>query len=63
MKIDQFDRYTHSGREAAAALKIHPSTLCHLAKNPDFPQPLRISRRIVRYDLQAIKRYLLEQGA
>ncbi len=59
----EFDCYTHTGREAAAALKIHPSTLCRLAKNPDFPQPLRISKFIVRYDLEAIKRHLIGKVA
>lgn len=55
----EFDRYTHTGREAAAALKIDPATLCRWAQTrPGFPQPLRLSRKVIRYDLTAIKRFL-----
>jgi len=60
MKID-----THKDRPAdvCAAIGITPPTLVRWAKNPAFPQPLRITRRVVRYDLDAIKRFLSGETA
>ena len=60
MKIE-----THNAKpsEVCAALRITPPTLVRWAKNPDFPQPLRITRRVVRYDLEAIKRHLSGEAA
>jgi|LNAP01.1.fsa_nt_gb predicted DNA-binding transcriptional regulator AlpA len=60
MKID-----THrcSAKETAEVLGINGGTLSRWAKNPEFPQPLRLSKRTVRYDLEAVKRYLSELAA
>lgn len=60
MKIDT---HRSSGKDTAAAIGITEPTLIRWAKNPEFPQPLRITRRMVRYDLDAVKRYLSERAA
>lgn len=60
MKIDT---HRHSGKETAAALRVTQPTLIRWAKDPEFPQPLRITRRIVRYDLDAVKLYLCKKAA
>lgn len=59
MKIDT---HRHSGKATAEALGITEPTLIRWAKDPEF-QPLRITRRIVRYDLDAVKRHLSERAA
>lgn len=60
MKIDT---HRSSCQETAFALGIDCSTLTRWTKNPEFPQPLRISRKIVRYNLDEVKRYLSERAA
>ena len=60
MKIET---HRHSGKQTAADLGISEATLCRWAKDPRFPQPLRITRRVVRYDLDAIKRFLSNEAA
>ncbi|WP_247269771.1 helix-turn-helix transcriptional regulator [Pseudomonas sp. YL2] len=60
MKIDT---HRSSGQATAAAIGITESTLIRWAKDPEFPQPLRITRKVVRYDLDAVKRYLSERAA
>lgn len=57
------DTHTHKPAEVCAALRISPPTLVRWAKDPDFPQPLRITKRVVRYDLDAIKRHLSDEAA
>lgn len=54
----KLDTHTATPTEVCAALRITPPTLVRWAKSPDFPQPIRLSRRVVRYDLDAIKRHL-----
>lgn len=60
MKIDT---HRHSGKQTAAELGITGATLTRWAQDPEFPQPLRLTRRTVRYDLDAVKRYLSERAA
>jgi excisionase family DNA binding protein len=60
MKIDT---HRSSGQETAAALGIHRSTLSRWAQDPEFPQPLRMGHRLVRYNLDAVKQYLSEKAA
>lgn len=59
----KFDTYRHSGKETAAAIGVTSPTLVRWAKDPEFPQPMRITRRIVRYNLDAVKLYLSEKAA
>lgn len=59
MKVDT---HKHTPAEVCAEFGICKQTLIRWAKNPEFPQPLRLTSRIVRYDLEAIKRHLSEKG-
>ena len=66
MKIDSstLQQYDTQHGDLARELGIHKTTLTNWAKNrPGFPQPLRLSRTLVRYNRAAVMRYLLEQGA
>lgn len=56
------DNHKHSPAEVAAEFGICKHTLARWAKRPGFPQPLRLSSRTYRYDLEAIKRHLSEKG-
>lgn len=60
MKIDT---HRHNGKAVALALGISEPTLIRWAKDPQFPQPMRLSRKTVRYDLDAVKLYLSEKAA
>ena len=57
---------TRAGRRLARAAKadanfdIAKSTLWHwAATKPDFPQPLRVGKRLTLFDLDAIEAYLV----
>jgi len=59
----KIDTHRHSGKDTAAAIGVTCPTLVRWAKDPEFPQPMRITRRIVRYNLDAVKQYLSEKAA
>lgn len=59
----RIDTHRCSAKETAAAIGITGATLSRWTKDPHFPQPLRLSKRTVRYDLEAVKQYLSELAA
>lgn len=60
MKIDT---HRHTGKAVAEALGVSQPTIIRWAKDPEFPQPIRISTKTVRYDLDAVKQYLNQKAA
>jgi predicted DNA-binding transcriptional regulator AlpA len=60
MKIET---HRHNGKKVAQELGISECTLIRWAKDPQFPQPLRITSHTVRYDLDAVKQYLSAKAA
>lgn len=51
-------KYTHKTPAAAHEFGFSPNTLRAIAKrDPDFPQPLIVGRRIIRWNVEAIRSY------
>jgi predicted DNA-binding transcriptional regulator AlpA len=44
--------------EIAQLVRVHPRTVHRWRKDPRFPQPVRLSRRTLRWDLAEVLAYL-----
>ncbi len=61
--LEKIDTHTATSAEVCARFGISQPTLHRWTKNrPGFPKPLRLSSRMVRYDIAAIDRYLSTQS-
>ena len=49
-------------REVCAMFKIHRATLDRWRKRYGFPRPVRIGPRAIRFDLEAVERWIAERA-
>lgn len=62
--LDKAKTHTATTNEVCYKLGFSASTLSRWVKTrPGFPQPIRLSPRMLRYDLQAIEQYLSREEA
>jgi predicted DNA-binding transcriptional regulator AlpA len=51
-----------SPKALAKQLGVHPETLFNWVRDRGFPRPIHFSSRLLRYDVEAVNRWLAEQS-
>ena len=51
-----------TARQVCAQLQIHRATLDRWRSGQGFPRPVRIGKRAIRFDVEAIARWLAERA-